>query len=156
MVRSAVPCDKNGVNALRKQVHMLHCNNRPDMFKCEFDSSLADRFDTFLSDSDYTVLVYENERKEIAGYAVLKKVRLESSPYAPVRKFLLIEEIGVEEKCRRSGIGSQLVEEAKKFAETNGFNRVQLDVWAFNEKAERFYEKCGFETYRSYLEFNVK
>ena len=35
------------------------------------------------------------------------------------------------------------------------FPRVELDVWAFNEDAQRFYEAIGFRTYRSLMELNV-
>ena len=33
-----------------------------------------------------------------------------------------------------------------------GFPGLELDVWSFNEDAQRFYESAGFRTYRSFLE----
>ncbi len=35
------------------------------------------------------------------------------------------------------------------------FPRIELDVWSFNEEAERFYEAAGFKTYRRYMEMDV-
>ncbi|MBQ8873498.1 MAG: GNAT family N-acetyltransferase, partial [Clostridia bacterium] len=60
------------------------------------------------------------------------------SAYAPQREYLLIEEFGVEQQSRRRGVGSQLIEAAKQYANSLGLKRIQLDVWAFNDVAEEF------------------
>lgn len=151
MIRLADPKDKNLVNSIRKQVHMLHAIARPDMYRKEFSNELANRFDFFLQSNEYAVAVFDNGRA-IVGFVTMKKVTIPESPYAVERRFLLVEEIGVDEKCRRSGVGSQLMCFVKDYAKSNGFSRIQLDVWAFNECAEEFYLNQGFETYRKYME----
>lgn len=151
MIRLAVKQDKNAVNAIRKQVHSLHASARPDMFRLEFSDELANRFDFFLQSDEYAVAVFDNGRA-IVGFVTMKKVTVPESPYAVERRFLLVEEIGVDEKCRRSGIGSQLMCFVKDYAKSSGFSRIQLDMWVFNGGAEEFYLAQGFETYRKYME----
>ena len=31
------------------------------------------------------------------------------------------------------------------------FDRIELDVWSFNEEALKFYEAVGFQTYRRFM-----
>lgn len=151
MIRLADFSDKNKVIALRNQVQKLHFQNRPDMFK---EIAAADRYDFYMQDETYSVAVYENSN-DILGYIVLKKVCQDETSFAPARKYLLIEEFGVDETHRRKGVGAALAEFAKQFAKQNNFHRIQLDCWAFNTAAERFYEAMGFETYRKYMELKI-
>lgn len=153
MIRLAKPQDKAAVNAIRQQVCLLHAAARPDTFRQEFSAELANRFDEFLTAPDYEVVVCENGG--IVGFAVMKKVCLPQSPYCNERSYLLVEELGVDDGSRRAGIGSQLMQFVKDYAKSNGYSRVQLDVWAFNASAEEFYRSHGFETYRNYMEIFI-
>jgi GNAT superfamily N-acetyltransferase len=45
--------------------------------------------------------------------------------------------------AHRSPLGVQLVEEARRWAAAKGFDRIQLYVTASNERARRFYARCG-------------
>ena len=35
-----------------------------------------------------------------------------------------------------------------------GLDKIELDVWEFNDTALKFYESLGFRTYRRYMEFD--
>lgn len=39
-----------------------------------------------------------------------------------------------------------------RYAAEDELDRVELDVWEFNEAARRCYEAAGFRTYRRYME----
>ena len=151
MIRLAKRQDKQAVNNIRKQVHLLHAISRPDMFKRDFGEELSNRFDFFLQSDEYDVAVCDNDGM-VVGFATMKKVVIPESPYAVERRFLLVEEIGVDSKWRRRGVGTQLMDYVKCYAKSNGFSRIQLDMWAFNDNAEEFYLAQGFETYRKYME----
>ena len=43
----------------------------------------------------------------------------------------------------------------KQEAKNRGFDRLELDVWEFNECAMKFYDFVGFKTYREYKEMNI-
>ena len=66
--------------------------------------------------------------------------------------FYHIEEFGVDERYRRCGIGTALLRFCKAQAKHRGFDRVTLDVWTFNESAQKFYAAAGFQPYQSFLE----
>ena len=70
-------------------------------------------------------------------------------------RYYSVEEIAVEETFRRRGIGIQLVEYMKQDARRKGFDRVELDVWEFNEGALEFYEAAGFHTFRRFMEYGL-
>lgn len=154
MIRLANINDKNAVNNIRKQVHLLHAAARPDIFKQEFCGELADRFDYYLQENEYSVAVYCIDDK-IVGFVVLKRVCQTANPYNIERNFLLVEELGVDCEYRRRGIGAGLIEYAKDYAIERGFSRIQLDMWAFNVSAEKFYLSQGFDTYRKYMEIKL-
>ena len=53
------------------------------------------------------------------------------------------------------GIASELISFIKAHAKEQGFNRIELNTWEFNQDALAFYEAAGFETYRRYMEMMI-
>lgn len=53
-----------------------------------------------------------------------------------------IDDLAVEEACRRRGIGSALVAAVEEYFRDHGFDNINLCTNAF--QAPGFYEKCGF------------
>lgn len=61
-----------------------------------------------------------------------------------------IEELIVDERFRKQGIGTQLLEHLVSVAKNQGCRCVELDAAFQREEAHRFYEKRGFQP-RAYL-----
>jgi putative acetyltransferase len=57
---------------------------------------------------------------------------------------LYIGGIGIHPSFAGKGLGIQLMEEIKHFAEAEGFKRLELSVADINEKAMHVYERAGF------------
>lgn len=55
--------------------------------------------------------------------------------------------ISVQKACWNLGIGTMLIQELIRFAETAGYEQVELEVVGENEQAVRLYQKLGFEIY---------
>ena len=53
--------------------------------------------------------------------------------------------LAVEPKCRRSGIGTALLEWLEKSCRTAGIRHIRLEVRAANERARRFYDRHDFK-----------
>ena len=53
------------------------------------------------------------------------------------------------------GVATKLISFCKKEAKNRDFDRLELDVWEFNEGAIKFYDSVGFKTYREYKEMNI-
>ena len=60
-------------------------------------------------------------------------------------KTLYIDDLCVDEEIRGRQIGRSLYEHVLAFAKESGCYNVTLNVWACNESAMRFYEKCGLK-----------
>lgn len=153
-IRFAKKSDLEGVNAVRRQVHMVHAEGRPDIFRKKFGRKLSDHIFFYHSGKLSKIVVAKSE-ESIVGFAVLEIVHKPRSPYNKARSYLRVTEFGVDENHRRQGIGKRLFDFIKVYAAENNFDTIELDVWEFNEGALHFYESQGFATYRRYMEFKL-
>ena len=139
---------------LIRMLQTMHADARPDIHrafdesaaKAEFLAAVQKKEDTFLA---------AQMGEETAGYIHLAVHRRPTSNMIWGRKVLLIEELGVFPQFRGLGIGSRLMEEARKTAAEKGCKSIELCVWNFNEEAYRFYEKQGFFVQRRIMEMAV-
>lgn len=153
-VRYAKRNELDRVNELRRMVSELHADGRPDIFRHGFCPELQNHiYSVFDSDkSDVIVAVADDV---ICGFAIVEYIDKPESPYMNSRRFLHIMEFGVDGNYRRLGAASAMVDFCRAVAREKNFDRIELDVWEFNESAELFYEKMGFQTYRRYMELDV-
>ena len=70
------------------------------------------------------------------------------------RKVLFIEYIIVEDKYKRHGIGTALLNNMKNFVKENNISSLELTVWGYNEDAIKFYNK-NLKVKRSIYEYIV-
>ena len=153
-IRFAKKTDLEGVNAIRRQVHMVHAKGRPDIFRKKFGKKLADHI-FFYHGGKLSKIIVARSEDEIVGFAVLEIIQKPRSPYNKARSYLRVTEFGVDKEHKRQGIGSALMEFIKKYATEKGFDTIELDMWEFNEGALKFYESQGFATYRRYMEYKM-
>lgn len=154
MVRFAAEKDIEKVNDLRRQVNELHVIGRPDVFKAGFCQELQDFAYTLMNGENSDILVVERDGV-ICGMACVDYVRKPETPYGVARQFYHVQEIAVDEAFRRQGVARELFDFMKADAERRGFNKIELDVWAFNESAMEFYEAMGFQKTRIWMEYQV-
>ena len=155
LVRSAKREELEKVNRLRKMVNDVHVNGRPDIFREGFCNALKEHiYEKFDNDgSDVFVAVKDGM---ICGFAVVDYVHKPESLYSNSRSYYNVVEFGVDEKYRRQGVATKLMEFMKAGAAEKGFARIELDMWEFNEGALAFYESAGFQTYRRYMELDLR
>lgn len=155
MVRFAEEKDLPGVNELRRQVSELHAKGRPDIFKPGFCQELQDRVFDFWRGEESDVIIAERDGV-ICGMACVEYLDKQESPYSHPRKIYHIVEFSVDRACRRQGVGRELMDFIKADTRAKGFNGIELDMWSFNEGAEKFYESIGFRTFRKYMEWKTQ
>ena len=153
-IRFAEEKDLEAVNRLRRQVHRLHAEGRPEIFKPGFPPELENHVYTVFNDPDQQILLAEEEGT-VCGFAVLHEICRPENPFMFERRFLDIDEFCVDEAFRRRGVGSDLIRQAKAVARQRGFDRLELNMWEFNRDALAFYQDCGFVTYRRYMEIQL-
>lgn len=153
-VRFAEEQELDLINELRRQVNALHTEGRPDMFRPGFGKDIQDYLRAIWDDPEQEIVVAESNGK-VTGYAVLHHIRKPQNPFMYERDNLGIDEFGVDCGHRRQGIGSAMMAFIREYARGKGFQRIELNMWEFNQDALAFYEAAGFETYRRYMEAEV-
>lgn len=150
-IRFARKEDLDQVNVLRKQVNDLHVEGKPDVFKPGFSDELRNYIHVIFADPEQKNVVTE-DNGEICGFAVLHHIFKPENPFMYVRDFLDIDEFAVDANHRRQGIASAMITFIRDWAKAQGFKRLELNMWEFNQSALAFYEAAGFETFRRYME----
>ena len=80
------------------------------------------------------------------------KVKNRPIPISKSRSSYFIDTIVVDEEYRGKGIGKTLYNFLKEHAIKNNIDAIDLNVWAFNEKAIKFYESLGMTVKNMKLE----
>ncbi len=151
-IRPATLQDLDAIFGLLEQVDRVHVAAAPEVFQ-EFAGPprpralIAEKIEG--PDSDY--LVAEEEGAVVAFLSLWKASHPHSPMFRP-HEFVLVENLVVEERCRREGIGSALLNAACGWAQQRGLRHLQLTVWAANTTAVAFYEKHGFRTLHQRME----
>ena len=154
VIRFAKEDELERINVLRKQVNDLHVEGKPDVFKPGFNEELQNYVYYIFKDPEQKIVVADKDG-EICGFAILHHIYKPENPFMKVRDFLDIDEFCVDEKHRREGIATDMVEFIKNFAIDQGYHRLELNMWEFNQDALAFYEAAGFETFRRYMEMFI-
>ncbi len=154
IIRFAEYEDLEGVNIIRKQVNDIHVIGRPDIFKDGFPDELKNYVYTVFDDPLKKIVVCETDGS-ICGFAVLSHIIKPETPFMYIRDYLDIDEFGVDEKHRRMGIAGDMISFIRSYAKEQGFEKLELNMWEFNQGALEFYEAAGFATYRRYMEMKI-
>lgn len=154
MVRIATMEDLERVNELREQVNALHVKGRPDHFKAGWSEDLQNYAKDMIQ-SEFSDILVAVRDSVICGFACVNYKDIPESPYRYALKFYQVGEFGVDESFRRQGVATELVEFMKLDAKKRGFDRIELDVWEFNDSAREFYETVGFRCIRRYMEMEI-
>lgn len=133
--------DFKNVNELAKQVQELHVLWRPDLFLSVENVIREEDFERFIENKEIVVAKLQDE---IVGYMMfsIKEIIKNIMRY---RKQISIEAICVDEKYRGKGIGTSLLNYAKKIGKENHCTDIYLTVNEENEDAIRLYEKFGLK-----------
>ncbi len=89
------------------------------------------------------------------GYLYCQVIRREESWAIYERNQVYFHQMAVHSLHREKGVGTALVNAAMEWASELGVRQLGLDVYAFNEKAVAFFQKCGFEVVRHVMEMKV-
>lgn len=149
-IRKAEPRDIPRIMDLLSQVLEVHAAGRPDLFKSGTTKYSPAELEEIIADSDRPIFVGEHGGV-VQGYAFCVFQRHEERN-TPEFTTLYIDDLCVDEKSRGLHIGRSLYEYVLKFAKEQDCYNVTLNVWACNESAMNFYEKCGLQVQKIGME----
>jgi GNAT superfamily N-acetyltransferase len=100
------------------------------------------------SSHEHAVFVAEAAGSSLAGFISVFVMRtLESNPFVEIGALV------VDEAWRSRGVGEQLVEQAEQWARENGCVLVRVRSNVIRDRAHKFYERLGFEHYKTQKAF---
>ena len=141
MIREAQMEDLKQIQNLAKQLFKSHYIVRPDIYydrHCVTAQYLQDIIDNPLQ----KCFVYVDNDK-ILGYILLsEKDSVKNSAYKQ-HKIWFIENIIVDKEKRNQHIGQELYDYVENLAIKNKIFTIEVNVYAFNTSAVRFYESMG-------------
>lgn len=159
IIRTARIDELERVNQLRLAVGDLHSSARPDIFrKNAMELRLQNMNDTaaeMLRDEQQNVILCEVDGV-VAGFACVEYHHKPETQWAPEQHYCYVREFGVDDAFQHRGIGRALMDYLREESRRRGINRLELDVWAFNEKAMNFYQRQGFKPRYSYMEMDFE
>lgn len=142
-VRRASHDDVDVLAEMCMAVQALHVALKPSLFQQPAAQQLAEFFDARLVDPDFAIFIAWNEFGPI-GYVMLHVVHRPTHVLVAERQYVEIDQIHVEERYQRQGVGRRLTSEAVKLARSLKIDTIQLNVWAENHPAVTAFDAMGF------------
>lgn len=145
-VRAAQTKDASILSSLAMSTQISYANNRPDYFKLPEHKLFAESYFNQLLDTPDVYLFVAEEDQQLYGYIFSHVVKEEENPYnlAPMR--MHIEQIAVYAHLQGQGCGEALIRQVMKLARQLDIHYLSADIWRFNQQANHFFVKHGFET----------
>ena len=151
-IRPAAERDIPKLLELLTGICRLHQQGRPDLFRQVGTKYDAEALRPLLSDPSCPILVAADEEDAVRGYVFGQYQVHQGETALNDLTTLYIDDFCVDEACRGQGVGPRLYEAAEALAREHGCYNLTLDVWAFNESAERFYRKRGLKPQKIKME----
>ena len=151
-IRRADERDIAGINKLLYQVHRIHAEGRPDIFRLGNKKYNDEELCAILACDTTPIFVAVDNAEKVLGYAFCIYEETKNNPSLMDRKTVYIDDLCVDATERGQHIGTALYDYVKDEAKKEGCSAVTLNVWCLNEGAMRFYEKCGMKPLKVVME----
>lgn len=153
-IRNAQLEDINKISELMLQVAKIHSNARKDIFKEKNIEEIKIEVNNRINNKENILIAEENNN--IYGVIIYKIKEVKEHINLKDRTILWIDELIVDEKVRKMGIGKNLFSEVKRIAKEKNYDAVELNCWNFNKQAICFYERCGMNIQRLIMEIKAE
>ncbi|MBR2676623.1 MAG: GNAT family N-acetyltransferase [Solobacterium sp.] len=150
-IRRAENRDIGRLIDLLHQVLEVHASGRGDLFQSGNTKYSETELSSMITDENTPIFVLEDETGTVQGYAMCQIEDLNNSNMVKHRNFY-IDDICVDEACRRKHYGNRLYAFAKEYARSIGAYHITLSVWNCNPGAEAFYESLGMKPMKTVME----
>lgn len=152
IIRTAEERDVQRIGQMLIQICNVHHDGRPDLFRADQRKYNDEELRAMLGDPENPIFVALDEDGWVCGYCFCQLHVSDGKGALAALKTMYIDDLCVDERCRGKQIGMRLFEHAKAYAKSLGCYHLTLNVWAKNESAIRFYEKCGMQVQKIGME----
>jgi len=142
-IREAQVSDIDSLLRLNYQIGIMHFEKAPEAF-VEPSSEEKECLLRALKDQSRLFLVAEIYG-EVVGVITATVTKNEAVPFLVKTQICRVGTIVVDENARISGVGTKLMDKYNYWAKEQGAEQIRLEVMTFNNQAQKFYTKLGFE-----------
>ena len=149
-IRRAEIGDIPRITDLLLQVHKVHSDKRPDIFRRGSKKYTEEELREIIADDERPIFTAVIDGR-VEGYAFCVFQRHNDNS---LEKFttLYIDDLCVDQNRRHEHIGTALYKYVLEFARESGCHNVTLNVWECNENAMKFYASLGLSVQKTTLE----
>jgi len=151
-IRTANLTDIEKILFLENQVFELHSKKRPDWIGK--NPLTYDSIKNIIESNNGKIFIAE-DNNEIVGHCIINIREIKNHNMFHDMNNIEIDDLCVDEKHRKKGIGKKLFEEVKTYSKENRINFIELMVWEFNENARKFYENMGMKIRINRMEYKI-
>lgn len=154
-IRFAATKDIPGIIRLLQQVGEVHHQIRPDLFRAGAQKYDETALNALLADPSRPIFAaMDGETMLGYGFCILQETK--DDPVLCDRKVLYIDDLCVDKNSRGSGVAKAIYDAIAAYAKEISCDAVTLNVWSGNDRAQRFYEKCGLKPQKVGMEYILK
>jgi diamine N-acetyltransferase len=145
IIRKANIGDYDIINKLYWQSDCFHYNNEPYIYEKTDEGCRTKEYIESLLNEEKNILIALETEKEIIGFLYAYEETKGHLPFHKKRKYIVIDNIVIDENYRNNGYGEKLLDYIIEYAKNGKYNDILLNVYRFNENAIKLYEKKGFK-----------
>ena len=117
---------------------------QPEHFVFSRAGTRSEQMKDFLDSDTQAMFVAEDDK--VIGFAHVVLIKAKKVPCLKPETSLYLQDLVVTAEYRSRGIGTILLNEAKKYGKDNGADFFRTQVFPQNTDGMRFYERNGFST----------
>lgn len=155
-IRKTEMRDYSGVSLLMDELHQMHVEARPDLYRAlETRMEKKEFIELLETDKRYLYVAESSETGLILGYGSAQLSVIQDNSLMVDRKMLYIHELVVDNKHRGQGTGKQLLQAFIELGRELQAESMELSVSTFNSGAQTFYEQMGLVVRSSRMEYTL-
>lgn len=129
-----------------KDLHKFHFQAMPTIFREQVSLPTKEVFEKDLQSNEHAALLAEIGGEPVGMCLMSFKSIPNDSKYPLLPHSIAhIDDLYTAPKFRRQGIASLLYRQAEQLGREHDADKMQLQVWAFNENAMALYKKLGMK-----------
>jgi diamine N-acetyltransferase len=145
IIRKANIEDYDYINKLYWQSDCFHYNNEPYIYEKTNEGCRTKEYIESLLNEEINIFIVLEKGMEIIGFLFAYEETKGYLPFHKKRKYIVIDNIVIDENYRNNGYGEKLLNHIIEYAKNGNYNDIVLNVYRFNETAIKLYEKKGFK-----------
>lgn len=142
-VARATEADYPVLSELWQQLDGLHARFQPTFFRWPVKARPRGHYRGDLADPHLALFLARHDGQPVGTVQVRIYDTSDQSMMLPRRR-AYVEDLVVDERSRRQGVGRALMEAATDWAEDRGVSQIVLTVWQGNKAAQQLYQELGY------------